>query len=296
MTLPFLPKFSIGDKVFNASITTTAARHECPDCNGTRVWRITSPRGEELEMDCPRCTRNASHDGLDLSYTKVVVSVQELTIGSIRLDTADQERAIMYMCVETGIGSGRIYREDQLQAERAAAEAEAEELRANQQTQIDAQPLTKLSNARSRLGFFSAALYAAREQAKREAREALAPQIDSEMPTSTGITKGAWVAHVSCDRDDGVVRWEISAYDVIANESKQLASGYGGLSEHFASRGEGKANALMMAAAPRLFRALEIARDHLDMGKLQISHARDAQLISEALDAADPDDNVRIES
>ena len=36
MTLPFIPKFSIGDKVFIASVSTVRARHTCPDCGGTR--------------------------------------------------------------------------------------------------------------------------------------------------------------------------------------------------------------------------------------------------------------------
>ena len=294
MTLPFIPKFSIGDKVFIASVRTVRARHTCPDCGGTRVWKITSPHGDELDMDCPRCTRESYNSDLSLDYSKASVEVRQLTIGSVRLDTLDKDCPIQYLCVETGVGSGSVYREEQLHDSSESAEEEAERLRAERQTLIDLLPTTKSSELRSRLGYFGVLKESLRGDAEKYARRQLAAEIEEELPTSTGITPGVWRASISRS-DDGVLHWEIYAVDVKTGKSLSVGSGYGGLSENFARSSQGAANAMMIAAAPRLFRALQVACDHLPMDEQKISHAKHARLIEEALSAADHDDNVRIE-
>lgn len=107
-------KFSIGDVVYRAGITTVTKKHPCPDCGGTKTWKAVSPAGGEYEFACPRCTSNFMHnDDLSLSYSCYEPSISRLTIGSIRVDTSSDRRN-EYMCVETGIGSGSIYAEGDL--------------------------------------------------------------------------------------------------------------------------------------------------------------------------------------
>ena len=118
-------KYSIGDTVFNAGTTMEKKQHPCPDCEGSRKWKAISPAGEEYEFACPRCsTSYRSKDELSLDYTAHVPSVRMLTIGSVRYNSADH--GAEYMCVETGVGSGSIYRECRLFDNEADALAAAE--------------------------------------------------------------------------------------------------------------------------------------------------------------------------
>ncbi len=104
-------KFAIGDVVYHASTCPTTKQHPCPDCKGERKWKAVSPAGAEYEFACPRCsTTFQSNSDLSLRYQAFAPAVAKLTIGSIRVDTAD-ERGHSYMCVETGVGSGSIYYE-----------------------------------------------------------------------------------------------------------------------------------------------------------------------------------------
>jgi F0F1-type ATP synthase epsilon subunit len=117
-----VPKFAIGDKVWAAGTTTKGARHPCPDCLGSRKWDCKTPAGVELTIDCPRCTQTNIDGELRLDYTQHVPYLRELTIGSVRTDTADREHPISYMCVETGIGwSGIIWYETRLHADKDSA-------------------------------------------------------------------------------------------------------------------------------------------------------------------------------
>ncbi|MBN7804864.1 hypothetical protein JZX86_05735 [Agrobacterium rosae] len=104
-------KFAIGDVVYHASTRLDAKQHPCPDCKGERKWKAISPAGSEYDFSCPRCC-SSFHGNSDLSlrYQAFSPAVSKLTIGSIRVDTAD-ERGNSYMCVETGVGSGNVYYE-----------------------------------------------------------------------------------------------------------------------------------------------------------------------------------------
>ena len=119
-------KFSIGDRVFWASMIQTRKRHPCPDCLDTRVWAAQSPAGGAYSMPCPRCSASYSgFDDLRLDYTAYEGHTVPLTVGSIRIDTAD-ENPVSYMCRETGVGCGSIYYETDMfrtveEAEAAAA-------------------------------------------------------------------------------------------------------------------------------------------------------------------------------
>lgn len=113
-------KYSVGDVVWFASTNTERKQHPCPDCNDTKKWNAVSPAGYEYTFGCPRCSaRYASHDELSLAYTATVPSTRQLTIGSVRHDSADgwgdgRGPKTTYMCVETGVGGGSVYDENRL--------------------------------------------------------------------------------------------------------------------------------------------------------------------------------------
>lgn len=117
-------KYDIGDTVWYANITTETKQHDCPDCLGSREWSCTSPAGGTFPVPCPRCSAQyQSSDALNLKYSVWTPTARRLTIGSVRVDTSDEGH--QYMCRETGVGSGSIYRENTLFETEAEALASA---------------------------------------------------------------------------------------------------------------------------------------------------------------------------
>lgn len=128
------PKYEIGQRVFFASAVDMNETFPCKSCAGSGQWRATSAEGETGHCDCPACGGRGSR-----ALYSYGPSVCPRTIGSVRVDTSDTENPVSYMCHETGVGSGNIYRENQLfpteQEAVAAAEgvALAARLRADEQ-------------------------------------------------------------------------------------------------------------------------------------------------------------------
>lgn len=120
-------KYGIGDVVWHASIHSTKARHDCPDCLGERKWSVTSPAGGEYTIGCPRCSASYMSDrDLSLDYTSYTGAAVKRTVGSIRHDSHSGDGArTEYMCTETGVGGGTIYREDDLFSTETEAQAAA---------------------------------------------------------------------------------------------------------------------------------------------------------------------------
>lgn len=113
------PRFNIGDAVFFPTVMTTKASLPCPDCHGTGKWSVKSPAGLETTIPCPRCAQrytSISRDIPSLEYTQYIASVEQRTIGSVRVDTHpfSADEMVQYMCRETGIGSGQVYQESKL--------------------------------------------------------------------------------------------------------------------------------------------------------------------------------------
>jgi hypothetical protein len=138
------PKFKVGDRVWIAGTNSVEKQLPCPDCLGSKKWSITSPAGAELELACPRCSNTyRSSDIPSLRYREHVGYASAMTIGSIRIDTAPSlswgDEPVNYMCNETGIGSGSIYRESGL----FASEEEAQ-----QKARIDAAALNEKSEVK----------------------------------------------------------------------------------------------------------------------------------------------------
>lgn len=106
------PKFEIGDLVYSASAYDTEEWIQCPDCLGTKEWSVICPGGDKFTQDCGTCQHGYEVLG-KIRKNEIKSHVRALTIGSVRLDTADKQ-PISYMCEETGIGSGSIYYEENL--------------------------------------------------------------------------------------------------------------------------------------------------------------------------------------
>jgi hypothetical protein len=130
-------KYSIGDIVYRSGTVANRKQRPCPDCLGTRKWKATSPAGADYEFPCPRCgsSYRSSHE-LSLDYSQFEPSITKLTIGNVQFNSAEgaHDSGFRYMCVETGIGSGSVYNENDLHLSEADAIAAAQ-LIANEQNQ-----------------------------------------------------------------------------------------------------------------------------------------------------------------
>jgi gas vesicle protein len=119
-------KFNKGDTVYFASTYTTQKFRDCPDCLGKKAWSVTSPAGDEYTFSCPRCGGSYQyHHELSLGYTEFAPKVERMTVGSVRFDSNDDD-PVSYMCEETGVGSGSVYRQGQLFSTEQEAAVEAE--------------------------------------------------------------------------------------------------------------------------------------------------------------------------
>lgn len=104
------PKYRIGQKVFAASGDYREERETCPDCLGKCDWEVTTPAGDAFHIPCGTCHEGYFSVGTVRVYRDAPV-VHELTIGSVRMDTADEKDPIDYQCRETGVGTGRVWYE-----------------------------------------------------------------------------------------------------------------------------------------------------------------------------------------
>jgi hypothetical protein len=120
------PKYKIGDTVFFPSYTSTVEQLPCPDCLGSRQWPVTTPAGQEIVLECPRC---CGYSAALPRLTKYVPLVTQLTIGQINATTYrkgyDSANGVEYMCSETGTGSGSVYQELQLFTDKERADQAA---------------------------------------------------------------------------------------------------------------------------------------------------------------------------
>lgn len=129
------PKYEIGQLVYFGHGDIGEHYVECPDCRGSCVWSVTTPAGDTFEVPCSTCEYERPA-GRIRTY-EPQGEVKTLTIGSIRIDTAD-DNPVQYMCIETGVGSGAIYYERDLFVDQDEAAAHAKQMAAKRaKTQND---------------------------------------------------------------------------------------------------------------------------------------------------------------
>ncbi len=137
----FIPQYSVGHSVWFAGTSFRSERWPCPDCHGSKQWLATTATGEQIAVECPRCTSYSSNRLPSLTHQIATTLVQRLTIGSVRTDTSQTpKQQVQYMCLETGVGSGQLYSEDQLHSTQEQAKAAAEVLRTAEQLRLDQEP------------------------------------------------------------------------------------------------------------------------------------------------------------
>lgn len=130
------PKWRIGERIWAAHVEFGLDELDCPDCLGYGKWTVKSPAGTKGEVECPRCGGRKS-----LKIETRLGKVQQLTIGSIRIDTADHRgEVVSYMCAETGVGSGTVYEEGRLFATEEEAQQEADRRAALEMARIMESP------------------------------------------------------------------------------------------------------------------------------------------------------------
>ena len=116
------PKYAIGQKVWHASTTSERQFVVCPDCVGRLVWKVSTPAGGSFKVPCSTCRDMWGSTGRVLGVSVVVGVTEQLTIGSIQINTDDKDCPVRYMCEETSVGTGTVYSEDKLCASKAEAE------------------------------------------------------------------------------------------------------------------------------------------------------------------------------
>lgn len=139
-------KFGIGDEVWNVWDRPRREVEKCSVCGAAGKVRVL---GSEELVSCPKCYGKGEAESGEtyvehvvvhaaMTVGKVTVAVEGPTYGdpgragatSSSIDTSNMgprsyKREETYMCVETGVGSGRVYHAHNLFATRAEAEAEA---------------------------------------------------------------------------------------------------------------------------------------------------------------------------
>lgn len=162
-----IPRYAVGQVVFYASTHSSSDRFDCPDCLGQKQWTVTSPAGGEWKVSCVRCGGAGT-----IGCFKHAGDVVRLTIGSIRINTyishGDDEH-VEYMCNETGVGSGSIYRESRLFPDEASAKVYADLLghEATERHYADE------DRKKERQTFITLSQYQLREASVKEAQDAV---------------------------------------------------------------------------------------------------------------------------
>lgn len=112
-------KYSIGDKVWLGVTHWLDKSVKCPECEYGYI-KITLKSGESDLCKCPKCYGRGYKHAYDFHPI-----VNQLTIGSVRFDSAGEDDMYEYVCVETGIGTGGLYKESLLHPTQAEAEIAA---------------------------------------------------------------------------------------------------------------------------------------------------------------------------
>lgn len=113
-----ISKYDLGQTVYSAHISNEMEWHKCPDCDGSGYWDVV---GKDKKVKCETCNPFYSNNIGYISKPKKLYKIDVLTIGQIRCQIGYEPRVI-YMCKETGIGSGTLWYEETLLETKGEAE------------------------------------------------------------------------------------------------------------------------------------------------------------------------------
>lgn len=113
-------RFGLGDVVFYLRHELVARHAACGACSGTGA--ILLPQTQRGYVGCPDCGGYA-HQGPLIDTVDAYDITGPLTVGEVRV-VVNNDGALTesYMCVETGVGSGTVYKSDRLFVSLDAAE------------------------------------------------------------------------------------------------------------------------------------------------------------------------------
>lgn len=123
------PKYQRGQVVYCATVYHETETLPCPDCLGSRRWKVITPAGSEMEAECQRCGGYSGLRGVpSLRRSVWKPEVRARTIGAVEVRSgwSSDPEPIRYMAAETGIGSGAVYPEKDLHPDHEAASAAAQ--------------------------------------------------------------------------------------------------------------------------------------------------------------------------
>lgn len=101
-------RYNIGDKVWRITYNEKNIPIECPACRG--LAKVLYPDGQE--RNCVECYGRGLRNFK--TECKWFVESKSLTIGMIRIIQDGRSKRVEYMCLETGINSGSVYKEEYL--------------------------------------------------------------------------------------------------------------------------------------------------------------------------------------
>lgn len=124
-------QFSVGDVVFSIIHATRSVDLPCPACKGE--GKIEYPDG--AKRICSECYNRKTKR----EYVEGHWYVEGcLTIGQVRFSHSTTDtHSETYMCVETGVGSGRVYYGDRLFPDMGTAQAECDKCNESEGVNID---------------------------------------------------------------------------------------------------------------------------------------------------------------
>jgi hypothetical protein len=136
------PKYSVGDTFYVASVQHITAEHPCPDCLGSREWKVTTPAGHELTTPCVRCSSGYSSNDLPpLKYQAWEGKAELRTVGAIEVkwphNASWDKHPVRYMA---GPGGGWVVTENDTFDTSEQAEGAAKLRAAEENAKIAGQP------------------------------------------------------------------------------------------------------------------------------------------------------------
>ena len=116
-------EIKIGQAVFVADIKYITGDKPCPDCEGTGVWKLTTPLFE-CSTPCGTCSTGYYFDGSGrLPAGETIPFPWEGTVGQIEEVTTKDGKDVRVMLVQTGVGSGTCWDVDRLYGTMEEAQA-----------------------------------------------------------------------------------------------------------------------------------------------------------------------------
>lgn len=116
-------KYEVGQKIYAVSSTSNIRQKhvDCALCNSTGKVKV---EGRDEKYVCPVCHGKTETEHFGYKYE---ITYPQATIGKVEIDEYAPEYSykseVKYMLRETGVGSGRLWKEDRL----FATEEEANE-------------------------------------------------------------------------------------------------------------------------------------------------------------------------